>query len=81
MTPLDQLTYALLESTAPVTEILDDVELAPAAEDIRPLVGSILAPLEALFAPRDLLTATAVLEAATPLLMETVLLVPNGRPV
>jgi hypothetical protein len=30
-----------------------------------------LAPLESLFAPHDLLTATAVLEALTPMIVET----------
>jgi hypothetical protein len=81
MSPLEQLAYALAESTAPMTDILDDVQLTPYLGDVAPLVSSLLEPLEALFAPRDLLVAAAVLEAATPLLAETVLLVPNGRPV
>jgi hypothetical protein len=77
MTPLAQLVDALLESTAPVTQILDDVDLSyepPDPDDMRRLLGSVLAPLEQLYAPRDLLTATAVLEAVAPMILETTLL-------
>ena len=69
MTPLAQLVDALLESTAPVTQILDDVDLSydpPDPDEMRMLLGSILAPLEQLYQPRDLLIATAVLEAVDP---------------
>src|SRR3954449_12662768 len=84
MTPLAQFVGALLESTAPVTQILDDIDLAPdplEPDDMQALLGNVLAPLAALFEPRDLLVATAVLEAASPILAETLMLVPlaNGR--
>ena len=81
MTPLHQLVEALLESTDPVFSIVDDVELAP---DARGALTAILAPLEQLYAPHDLLVATAVLEAVVPLLHQTELLLatpPTGRPV
>lgn len=68
MTPLHQLVDALLESTDPVFAIIDDVDLAP---DARGAISAILAPLEQLYEPRDLLVATAVLEAVAPLLHET----------
>jgi hypothetical protein len=81
MTPLHQLVEALLESTDPVFTIVDDVELAP---DARGALSAILAPLEQLYAPQDLLVATAVLEAVAPLLHQTGMLLatpPTGRPV
>jgi hypothetical protein len=77
MTPLAQLVDAILESTAPVTQILDDVDLSfdpPDPDDMRMLLSSILAPLEQLYQPRDLLIATAVLEAVAPMIAETSLL-------
>ena len=81
MTPLHQLVEALLESTDPVFSIVDDVDLAP---DARSALSAILAPLEQLYAPQDLLVATAVLEAVAPLLHQTEMLLatpPTGRPV
>ena len=81
MTPLHQLVDAILESTDPVYSIIDDVDLAP---DARSALSAILAPLEQLYEPRDLLVATAVLEAVAPMLHQTGLLLstpPTGRPV
>ena len=81
MTPLLQLVDALLESTDPVYSIVDDVDLS---DDPRTALGAILAPLEQLYEPRDLLVATAVLEAVAPMLHQTGLLLstpPTGRPV
>ena len=81
MTPLLQLVDALLESTDPVYSIVDDVDLS---DDPRTALGAILAPLERLYEPRDLLVATAVLEAVAPMLQETGLLLAApraGRPV
>jgi hypothetical protein len=81
MTPLLQLVDALLESTDPVYSIVDDADLA---DDPRHALGAILAPLEQLYDPRDLLVATAVLEAVAPMLHQTGLLLaasPTGRPV
>jgi hypothetical protein len=81
MTPLHQLVEALLESTDPVYSIVDDVELAP---DAHGALASILAPLEQLYRPQDLLIATAVLEAVAPMLHQTGLLLAAptlGRPV
>ena len=73
MTPLLQLVDALLESTDPVFSIVDD-DLSP---DPRAALSAILAPLEQLYEPRDLLVATAVLEAVAPMLRQTGLLLPN----
>jgi len=81
MTPLLQLVDAILESTDPVYSIVDDVGLAP---DARAALSAILAPLEQLYEPHDLLIATAVLEAVAPMLHQTGLLLaspPQGRPV
>ena len=81
MTPLHQLVDAILESTDPVYSIVDDVDLS---DDPRTALGAILAPLEQLYEPRDLLVATAVLEAVAPMLHQTGLLLaapPAGRPV
>jgi len=81
MTPLLQLVDALLESTDPVFSIVDDVDLSP---DPRAALSAILAPLEQLYEPRDLLVATAVLEAVAPMLHQTGLLFASpstGRPV
>jgi hypothetical protein len=83
MSPLAQLVDALLESTDPVLSILDDVSLAPSPDDARLALSAMLAPLEQLYDPRDLLVATAVLEAVTPMILETNLLLappPTGRP-
>ena len=80
MTPLAQLVNALLESTDPVLSILDDA----ACDDARPMLSAALAPLELLYEPRDLLTATAVLEAVAPMILQTGMLLsaaPAGRPV
>jgi hypothetical protein len=81
MTPLLQLVDALLESTDPVYSIIDDADLSG---DPRQALGAILAPLEQLYDPRDLLVATAVLEAVAPMLHQTGMLLaapPAGRPV
>ena len=80
MSPLLQLVDALLESTDPVFSIVDDVDHSP---DPRAALSAILAPLEQLYDPRDLLVATAVLEAVAPMLHQTGLLLsapPAGRP-
>jgi hypothetical protein len=74
MTPLFQLVDALLETS---DQLIDDV-------DAHATLLSILAPLEQLYEPHDLLIATAVLEAVAPLLHHTGLLLagpPQGRPV
>jgi hypothetical protein len=63
MTPLAQLVSALLESSDQVADVGDDL-----------LMRTALAPLEALFAPTDLLTATAVLEAIPTMILETTML-------
>jgi hypothetical protein len=84
MTPLAQLVDALLESTDPVLQVLDDVDLAPSPGDARMMLGAMLAPLEQLYDPRDLLVATAVLEAVVPMILQTNLVLapqPTGRPV
>jgi hypothetical protein len=85
MTPLTGFVNAVLECAAPVTQILDEVScpsLAPDAEELRELLSGALAPLESLLCARDLLVATAVLEAAAPRLEESLMLLPHpaGRP-
>ena len=83
MTPLAQLVEALLESTDPVLSILDDVDLAPGPGEARLMLSAMLAPLEQLYDPSDLLVATAVLEAVVPMIAQTnLLLTPQtvGRP-
>jgi hypothetical protein len=83
MTPLSQLVGVLLESALPVTQILDDIDLSlepPAPEEMRMLLRGALAPLETLFAGRDLLIATAVLEAAMPMIVETTMLLDPRAP-
>jgi hypothetical protein len=70
MTPLHQLIDALLDAT---DHVIDEVDL-----------HVILAPLEQLYEPHDLLIATAVLQAVAPMLHQTGLLLatpPTGRPV
>ena len=69
MTPLHQLVDALLESTDPVTRSSTTSTCTDAA-----LLSAILAPLEQLYEPHDLLIATAVLEAVAPMLHQTGLL-------
>jgi hypothetical protein len=83
MTPLSQLVIALLESTDPVADVLADIQLTPELEDAPRVLSAMLAPLEQLYEPRDLLVATAVLEAVTPMIVETTLFAsqPVGRPV
>jgi len=74
MTPLLQLVDALLETT---DQLIDDV-------DPHATLLAVLAPLEQLYEPHDLLIATAVLEAVAPMLQQTELLLampPVGRPV
>jgi hypothetical protein len=75
---------AMLECTAPITQILDHMVRAPDATDVdaavpilRHLLADVLAPLGTVLAPRDLRTATAILEAAAPMICEDVLLVPH----
>jgi hypothetical protein len=84
MNPLAQLVDALLESTDPVLSILDDMALSPSPDDARLALSAVLAPLEQLYDPRDLLIATAVLEAVPPMVLQTnalLGLLPAGRPV
>ncbi|HWK27921.1 MAG TPA: hypothetical protein VNS09_15255 [Solirubrobacter sp.] len=81
MTPLAQLVDALIDTADPVLTVTDN---ASDDEDAQALLGAMLARLEGLYAPRDLLIATAVLEAVTPMLVETNVLLttqPVGRPV
>jgi hypothetical protein len=81
MTPLHQLVAALLESADPMFSIIDDVDLAP---DPRTALSAVLAPLEQLYDPKDLLVATAVLEAVAPMLHQTELLLTapaSSRPI
>jgi hypothetical protein len=84
MTPLAQLVDAILDSTDPVIQVLDGVDFAPGPDDARRMLSAMLAPLERLYEARDLLIATAVLEAVAPMIFQASLLLapePLGRPV
>src|SRR5919198_3802731 len=81
---LNELVDALLESTAPITQILDLMVHAPSEPDVKAAVGvlrellrDVLEPLATVLAPRDLRTTTAVLEATVPLIVEGLVLVPH----
>jgi hypothetical protein len=78
------LAEALLECTAPMTQILDHMARAPeavsveaAVERLRALLESVLEPLEDTVPARDLASAAAVVERATDLIAGEILLVPQ----
>jgi hypothetical protein len=79
-----QLTNALLECTAPITQILDHMARAPGAPDIDAAVGVLrslledaLAPLESHVPRADLVIAATVVDRATEAILSEILLVPH----
>jgi hypothetical protein len=84
---VSSLVDALLECTAPITQILDHMVRAPDAQDVdgavallREVLADVLAPFGTVLAARDLRTTTAILEAVAPMICEEVLLVPHAPP-
>jgi hypothetical protein len=82
---VSSLVDALLECTAPITQILDHMVRAPDAKDtdaavaaLREVLADVLAPFATVLAARDLRTATAILEAVAPMICEEVMLVPHA---
>jgi hypothetical protein len=82
-TELSGLVDALIEFTAPFTQILDHMARAPqsdanvAVETLRQMLPEVLAALENRFPQRDLRAATAVLNGATDAVLSEILLVPH----
>ena len=84
---LTELVGAVLECTAPVALIIDHMARAEAPPDVPPapavlrsLLCDVLAPLETMLGADDLRTTTAVLQAAVPLIVDNLLLVPHDVP-
>jgi hypothetical protein len=84
---LAELVGAVLECTAPVALIIDHMARAkapagvpPATDVLRSLLRDVLAPLETMLDADDLRTTTAVLQAAVPLIVDNLLLVPHDGP-
>ena len=84
---LTELVGAVLECTAPVALIIDHMARAkapagvpPATDVLRSLLRDVLTPLETMLGTDDLRTTTAVLQAAVPLIVDNLLLVPHDMP-
>jgi hypothetical protein len=83
-TALSELVDAVLETTAPVTLMLDHMarssdapDIRDAAEALRELVREVLAPLSDEHTEADLRTATVVLQAAIPLIVKNFFYIPR----
>jgi hypothetical protein len=83
-TALSELVDAVLETTAPVTLMLDHMarsadplDVRDAADCLRELVREVLAPLETSHPEADLRTATLVLQAAIPLIVKNFFYIPR----
>jgi hypothetical protein len=82
-----RLAWAVLECTAPITQILDHMARAPGAPDIesavatlREVMEGVLAPLEEEVAAADLLRAAEIVDLVTDAIVAEILLVPHpGR--
>jgi hypothetical protein len=84
---LTELAGAVLECAAPVALIIDHMGrtqapagVPPATDVLRSLLRNVLAPLETMLGVDDLRTTTAVLQAAVPLIVDNLLLVPLDVP-
>jgi hypothetical protein len=79
--PITDLVQAILEVTAPITQMLDHMMRAPGEPDINDVVKRMKHLLEDVLAPLethdDVRGATAVLEAAMPLILENIFYVPH----
>jgi hypothetical protein len=78
-------TQAILEVTAPITQMLDHMMRAPGEPDIREVVMTAKRALEEVLAPlesdADLAAATRLVDAAATLVIEGVFTVPHAAPV
>ena len=86
-TALSELVDAVLETTAPVTLMLDPMarsadppDVRDAADCLRELVREVLAPLSVSYPEADLRTATVVLQAAIPLIVKNFFYLPREAP-
>jgi hypothetical protein len=82
--PAARLAAALLECTAPVTQILDHMARSPTAPDVaaavatlRTLMEGVLAPLEERIPAGELERAAEIIDLATDAILEEILLVPH----
>ena len=80
-TPIPDLVQAILEVTAPVTQMLDRMMRAPGEPDIEDVVMTMKRLLEDVLAPLasrdDVHTATDALNDAMPLILEGIYLHPH----
>jgi hypothetical protein len=84
---VSSLVDALLECTAPITQILDHMARSPNAPDVpaavatlRTVLEGVLAPLEETVPPADLLRAAEIVDLVTDAIVAEILLVPHpGR--
>ena len=79
--PITDLVQAILEVTAPITQMLDHMMRAPGEPEIDDVVKTMKRLLEDVLAPLEthdhLREATAVLDAAMPLILENIFFVPH----
>jgi hypothetical protein len=79
--PITDLVRAILEVTAPITQMLDHMMCAPGEPSIDEVVTTMKRLLEDVLAPLeshdDVRAATAVLDAAMPLILEGIFFVPH----
>jgi hypothetical protein len=82
--PVRDFVQAILEVTAPVTQMLDHMMRSPDEPDIHDVVMVMKRVLEDVLAPleddADLVAATRLVEAAATLVIENVLSVPHPEP-
>ena len=80
-TPIPDLVQAILEVTAPITQMLDHMLRAPEQPDIKDVVKTIKRVLEDILEPLgprdDLHAATDILNDAIPLILEGVYVDPH----
>jgi hypothetical protein len=82
-----RLAWAVLECTAPITQILDHMARSPNAPDVQAAVATlrtvlegVLAPLEETVPPADLLRTAEIVDLVTDAIVAEILLVPHpGR--
>jgi hypothetical protein len=82
-----RLASAVLECTAPITQILDHMARAPTTPDVQAAVATlrtvlegVLAPLEQTVSAADLLRAAEIVDLVTDAIVADILLVPHpGR--
>jgi hypothetical protein len=82
-----RLASAVLECTAPITQMLDHMARSPNAPDVQAAVATlrtvlegVLAPLEETVPPADLLRAAEIVDLVTDAIVAEILLVPHpGR--